>query len=52
MLPGALSSMEHAERGAMCQAPKEVGGIRMKVVKTIRISRRALYLKMADHNEI
>ncbi len=44
--------MKDVEREAICQALKEVGGSRTKAAKMLGISRRALYLKMADYNVV
>ena len=52
MSQGVLSSRKHAERGSLCQVPNEVGGSRTKDAKMPGVSRRALYLKMADYKVV
>ena len=42
--------MKDVERETICRALKEMGGSRTKAAKLLGISRRALYLKMAEHN--
>lgn len=42
--------MKDVERDAICRALKEMGGSRTKAAKLLGISRRALYLKMSEHN--
>ena len=42
--------MKDVERDAICRALKDVKGSRTKAAKLLGISRRALYLKMAEHN--
>lgn len=42
--------MKDVERDAICRALKEMRGSRTKAAKLLGISRRALYLKMAEHN--